>query len=561
MGSIFFEITIILCLAAFLSLIFRLLKQPAILAFILTGILIGPFGQLQLVSREVLQTMGEVGITLLLFMLGLEMRFKDFRLIGKTVLWVGIVQIVCSLILGYMLSLFFGFSQISSFYIGLALAFSSTVVIVKILSDKKDLNSLYGKISVGLLLIQDFFAILILVLLSGLKSNLTILDLESFGFVILKGLALFASVFYLSRSLFPKFLDAIAKSEETLFLFSLAWVFGLAAIVSSPQVGFSIEIGGFLAGIALANASENFQIIARMKALRDFFVTIFFVFLGMGMVFENFNSIWLPILAFSLFVILVKPLIVMIAMGLIGYRKRTSFLTALGMGQISEFSLIIFFLGKKLGHISGSIVSLVMGVAIITFIVSTYMIINGNFLYRLLKKYLWVFERKHTEKEDMGNFLEMGDLKKHVVLIGAHMMGQGILDALEELEDQVVVVDFDPGIINMLKSKGITSLFGDISDLDIQERVRLDKAKLVISTIPDLEDNLFLIKGLNKSNRLAKIIVVAQEGNDAIILYKAGADYVVLPHLSSGRHIVKILKENKLETLDTLKSKDLSLLS
>lgn len=559
MGNVFFDITIIIALASFLSIIFRLFKQPPILAYILTGIIIGPFGQFQLGSRDLMQVMGEFGITLLLFMLGLEMKIKDLKAIGPTVFIVGIVQIVFTQLLGYFMASSLGFSPISAFYISIALTFSSTIIIIKILSDKRDLKSLYGKISIGLLLVQDFFAILILVLLSGLKPNSAeIVSVQGLSLVVLKALFLFTFVIFLSKTIFPKFIHLIAKSEESLFLFSIAWVFGVAAIVSSRFIGFSVEIGGFLAGIALANSSENFQIIARMKALRDFFVTIFFVFLGMGMQILDLTSVIIPAVLFSFFVILIKPAITMIGISLMGYRKRTSFLTGINLAQVSEFSLIIIFLGNKLGHIPGSIVSLITAVVVITSVVSTYFIMHSNSLYRQFGKYL-IFERRHSRNENIGSE-ELGDLKDHVVLIGANRMGESILNALQDLEKKMVVVDFDPDIVKELKNRGIVTIFGDIADLEIQDRANLNKADLVISTVADPEDNLILIKGLNHSNRQAKIIVMAQEAADAKDLYKAGADYVVLPHLSGGRHVAKILKDNKLDEISSFKAKDLDYL-
>ncbi|RJQ37478.1 hypothetical protein C4559_03615 [Candidatus Microgenomates bacterium] len=561
MENIFLEITIVLSLAAFFSIIFRFFKQPPILAYILTGIIIGPFGQLQLGSHDLLKIMGEFGITLLLFMLGLEMKVKEFKTIGKTVIILGIGQLVLTLVSGFLLAQRFGFSQAASFYTAIALTFSSTVIIVKILSDKKDLNSLYGKISIGFLLIQDFFAVLVLVLLSGLNVSffqLQMIELDKLSIVAIKGLVLFLSIIFLSKAILPKIVNVIAKSSETLFLFSVAWVFGVAAIVSSPSVGFSVEIGGFLAGIALANASENFQIIARMKALRDFFVTIFFVFLGMRMVFENIGSIVFPILVLSVFVILFKPLIVMSVMGILGYRKRTSFLTAVSMGQISEFSLVIIFLGNRIGHISNEIVSLITAVGIISFVISAYLTAYASSLFKILSSPLGFFEKKETQKENLGSLKEgLNGLKNHVVLIGASKMGESILNALQDLDKKIVVVDFDPDIVEILRKKDLISVFGDIADIDIQERVGLDKAKLVISTISDPDDNMFLIKELNRNNKSAKVIVMAQDGEDAKTLYKAGADYVALPHLSGGRHVAKILKEDNLDEIASFKSKDL----
>lgn len=551
MSAIFLEITIIICLASLLSILFRLLKQPTILAYILTGIIVGPFGQLQFGNPEIFRTLAELGITFLLFMVGLELKFSDLRSVGKIAVITGISQIVFTSLVGYAIAILLGFSQIAALYIAIALTFSSTVIIVKLLSDKKDLNSLYGKISVGFLLVQDFVAILILMFLSGFsQTNGAAISLVDFGTVLLKGFLLFAAIVYLSRSIFPRLTDIIAMSAETLFLFSIAWAFFVSAVVSSAPFGFSIEIGGFLAGLALANSSENFQIAARIRALRDFFITIFFVLLGMNMVFADINAIFLAALILAVFVLIGNPVIVMIIMGFLRYRRRTSFFAGLTVAQISEFSLIVVFMGNKLGHISNEVVALVTMVGVITFTLSSYMILGNNILYRWLGRYLGIFERKDTYEEQIGKHKIFKD---HVVLVGANRTGQSILDGLKDSGHQVVVIDFDPDIIKKLENQNIDSFFGDITDLEIQEVAQLVCAKLVISTVADIDDNLFLLQALKANNKKAKVIVIAQDQNEAKELYKAGADYVVLPHLAGGRHIAKVISENKIENIGRLK--------
>lgn len=537
MESIFLEITLIIILASFFSIIFNFLKQPAILAYILTGIIIGPFGNLQLQSQDFLKTLGELGITFLLFMVGLELRFSDLKSVGKISLMTGIGQILFTSLIGYFISLALGFSQVASLYIAIALTFSSTIIIVKLLSDKKDLQSLYGKISVGFLLVQDFFAILFLIFLSSFSQGLA--SWESILFSLAKGIFLFVLVLFLSKSLFPKILDRIASSPEVLFLFSIAWALGLSALVASPPLGFSIEIGGFLAGLALANSSENFQIIGKVKSLRDFFITIFFVILGMSMSFSSFSNILFPVLVFSLFVLIGNPIIVMIIMGLMGFRKRTSFLAGLTVAQISEFSLIIVFLGQRIGHLSSEVVSLVTAVGVITFAASTYMILNGDKLYKALSIYLSIFERSKTSEEYVD---DLDGIKNHVVLIGVNRMGTSVLNALLEHKQSVLAVDFNPDVIKNLKERKIKNLFGDISDLEIQERANLESAKLIISTVSDIEDNMILISEIKKIKDRPKIVVIANDNREEEELYKVGADYVIQPYVLSGKHLAHLIK-------------------
>jgi Kef-type K+ transport system membrane component KefB/voltage-gated potassium channel Kch len=564
MGNVFLDLTVIICIAAFFSLVFRFFKQPEILAYIVTGVLIASFHFFKAGSQDVLQTMSQVGVTLLLFMVGLEIRVSELFSIGKSLFIASIGQVFLTFIAGFLISSFFKFDVLTSFYVATALTFSSTIVVVKLLSDQRELHSLHAKFSLGILLVQDIVAIFLLMFLSGFGKHVPGTNfLITFSLILAKGALLIGIVWLLSREVFPKVLDSIAKSSETLFLVSLAWAFGLAAIVSSRYVGFSIEIGGFLAGVALANSMVNYQIIAKAKILRDFFIVIFFVLLGIQMSFANLSQIIIPAIALSVFVLIAKPFIVMILISISGYRKRTAFLTGISLSQLSEFSLILIFIGYKLGHISQEIVSLITLVSLITFAFSTYMITHWKNLYRHMSKKIDFMERKNAKKDEInvqGESLE--NLKDHVVVIGGDQMGQSIMEALlEDKGTEVVVVDFDPSIVKKLENKKVHRLFGDISDLDIQERARIDKAKLVISTIPDVEDNILLLKELKHENRKAKIVMMALDSRDAKALYKEGVDYVILPHLAGGRQVAKIISGNHIDSIENLRKNDLVYLS
>ena len=557
------DLTVIICLAAFLSLVFRFLKQPEILAYILTGIIIGSFHLFQSSSQDMLQTMSQLGVTLLLFMVGLEIRVSELFSIGKSLLIASVGQIILTFLAGFAISIFFGMGLLPAFYIATALTFSSTIIVVKILSDKREMHSLYAKFSLGILLAQDIVAIGLLMFLSGFNAQAsTAQSIINLALVMLKGAVLVGIVIFLSKKIFPKVIESITKSPETLFLVSLAWVFGLAAVVSSPYVGFTIEIGGFLAGLALANSMANYQIIAKAKILRDFFIVIFFVLLGIQMSFGQLQSIIFPAVILSIFVIILKPFLTMVVMTAMGYRKRTAFLTGLSLSQISEFSLILVFTGNKIGVLDKTVVSMVTLVGLVSFFVSSYALINSKKLYRILGPKLDFLEKKNAKKDEIQQAEDsMENLSGHVVVVGGDQMGESIMEALQEIGMEVVVVDFDPRVVERLKDKNVHRLFGDIADLDIQERAKLDEAKMVISTIPDIEDNLLLLKELKHENRKAKIVVTAMDTRDAKILYKEGADYVILPHLAGGRQIAKIILDDHLDNIENLKQKDQKYLS
>ncbi|MCL4387175.1 cation:proton antiporter, partial [Patescibacteria group bacterium] len=336
MSNVFLETGIIITLAAILGAGVRFFRQPLILAYITTGLIIGPLSLMGVKNQDALNFLSELGITFLLFLVGLELSLKELKTVGKIALAAGLGQIVFTSLVGFILTSLLGFNMVSSIYVSVALTFSSTIIVVKLLAEKRDLNSLYGKITVGFLLVQDFVAISALILLSGFSSNSN--SWWNFPLIIIKGFLLLFLVLYLSKKVIPSVFSKIAKSSELLFLTSIAWCFVFASV--SYLIGFSLEIGAFLAGLALATTQQNWQIAAKIKPLRDFFIVIFFIILGSQMVITNLSQLWFPVIALSLFVLIGNPLILMFIFGRMGLRKRTSFFAGVTVAQISEFSLI-----------------------------------------------------------------------------------------------------------------------------------------------------------------------------------------------------------------------------
>jgi voltage-gated potassium channel Kch len=359
---------------------------------------------------------------------------------------------------------------------------------------------------------------------------------------------------FLGRKVLLPLFDKISQSQELLFLTSLAWCFGTAVLVS--KTGFSIEIGGFLAGLALANSSEHFQISAKIKSLRDFFILIFFVILGSSLIGASFSGIIWPMIILSLFVLVGNPLIVMAIMGIMGYRKRTGFMCGVTVAQISEFSLILAALGLKLGHLNNSVVSLITGVGIITITVSSYMVLYSEKIFVKISKHLSIFEKKRNKEKTAYDF----EFRKPIVMIGAHRVGKNIASHLSK--DDLLIIDFDPDIMGEMKRKGYAVLFGDIADEEIADKSNFDSAKLVICTSPDFEDNMRILSRIKsiKKNK-PKIIVRAEDENNARDFYKEGADYVIIPHLTSGQYIGKLIAgDGDFKALEQLKKKDLKLI-
>jgi Kef-type K+ transport system membrane component KefB/DNA-binding NarL/FixJ family response regulator len=537
-SDIFLDLALVLVLAAVFGVGATLLRQPPILGYVAAGVLASITGLIPFAERAPFEALSQIGVALLLFIVGLEMNIRDLKTVGKSAVITGVGQIVFTSVAGYFIVRALGFAVLPSVYLAVALTFSSTIIVVKLLTEKKDLSSLYGKIAVGFLLVQDFVAVVALMFLSGFAADSSLTNTELALFA-LKAVTLLGGVFLLSRYVFPKLVHRLARFPEILFVSSLAWALGLAALVGSRWFGFSIEIGGFLAGLALAGSVEHIQIGSRIRPLRDFFVTLFFVTLGFSLSLGSVGNLWGPALILSVFILLGNPIIVLILMGLLGFRRRTSFLSSITVAQISEFSLILVLLGWRLGHLPIEAVALTTMVGIITMVASTYMILHGEWLATRLDPLLRFFERSHPlERRDSLS----SELSGHTVLVGCHRMGQEILKALLREKVSVVVVDFDPDIFDRLRPAKVPVVFGDISDPDVREAARIPKARMVLSTVGDIHDSLRMLASIKLLRRRPVVVLTAQDNDEAKRLYEAGADYVILPHFVSGEHIAHTLK-------------------
>ncbi len=558
MSHIFLEITIVLVLATALGMVAKFLRQPTILGYIAAGLIMGPLGIMRLDNIEVIDAMAQIGITLLLFLVGMELRLRELRSVGKPALLTGLGQIVFTAAIGMLIARGLGYAMMPALYVAAALTFSSTIIVVKLLTEKKSLETLYGKIVVGFLLIQDFVALFVLIALSSLDGSGSSVPALTLVMTLVRGVLLFLAAVVIGRYVLPRALRLVAHSQELLFLASLSWGMGVAALVTVPQIGFSIEIGGFLAGVAMSDAMEHFQIGSRVRSLRDFFIVMFFVALGSHVALGSIADIWIPTLVFSLFVIIGNPLIVMVIMGALGYRSRTSFLASVTVAQISEFSFILMALGHRLGHVDEAAVSMITAVGIITITVSSYMIIYGERLHETLRPVLRIFERRHAVKEDAAADHEMRD---HVILVGANRTGHAIIRSLENGHSDFLVVEFNPDVVKRLLARGIRAIYGDITDTDMTETADLARARVIISTPDAYETSLALLHHARRLNPTVKVVLTAANDYDARNLYAAGADYVLLPHFVGGLQIAQLLGDDRdLGMLPDLKAKDLAAL-
>jgi len=529
--EVFLEISIIIALTVLIAGVMKLLKQPLIIGYILTGIIISPFFLNVIKSVDTITIFSQIGIAFLLFIVGMNLNPKVIKEVGKVSLITGLGQIVFTSLIGFLICIIFGFSIIVSLYIAIALTFSSTIIIMKLLSDKGDIEKLYGKISIGFLLVQDFCAIILLLFISSFSNNLSVSWSTILLLLPITGGIILASIYVL-----PKLSGFFAKSQEFLFLFSIGWGLGLAALFY--YLGFSMEIGALIAGISLSISPYHYEISSKMKPLRDFFIILFFILLGSQMVFGNIGSLIIPAIVFSLFILIGNPLIVIVLMGILGYRKKTSFQAGLTVAQISEFSLILIALGVKVGHLTNEILSLVTIVGLITITGSTYMISYSDKIYPHISKYLSIFEKKKIKRK-----WQVQDKNFELILFGYNRIGSDILQSFKKLKKKFLVVDYNPETISSLSRQKINCKYGDADDEEFLNEMDWKHAKMVVSTIPDFDTNMLIIDRVLESNKKAIIIVVSYNTKEADLLYKKGATYVIMPHFLGGKYASRMIRE------------------
>ena len=546
--NIFVELSIIIIIAVVVAGIMRLLKQPLIISYILTGIIVSPYFLNIVKSTDAIATFAQIGVALLLFMVGLNLNPKIIKDVGKVSLITGVGQVIFTSVFGFFIGKLLGFSTIVSIYVAIALTFSSTIIIMKLLSDKGDLETLYGRIAIGFLIVQDLIVIVILMVIASIPAgiNFTTLALET----VFKGIGILLLLFLISIYIFPRITKAIAKSQEFLLLFSIGWCFAIATLFY--YLNFSIEAGALLAGITMSLTPFRYEISSKMKPLRDFFIILFFILLGSQMVFTNISQYIIPIIIFSVFILIGNPLIVIMLMGLLGYTKRNSFLAGLTVAQISEFSLIFIALGVSVGHLTNEILSFVTIIGLITIAGSTYLILYANKIYPYLSKHLGIFERK-GEKVDEHKYHKDGIYD--LLLFGYNRIGYDILESFKKIKKRFLVIDFDPETITKLAKEGFDCKYGDANDSELLNELKFSKVKMVVSTIHNLDTNLLLINKIRESNKKAIITVVSHQIDEAMKLYDAGATYVLMPHFLGGHHVSTMIAEHGLNLNKFLKEK------
>ena len=538
---IFTEVAVVLATASVVGAICLWLRQPLISAFILVGILVGPVGLDWVHAHDQVELFAELGVSVLLFVVGLKLDPGLIRSVGMVSVVAGIGQIGLTAVLGYSLALLFGFEAFAAFYVAAALTFSSTIIIVKLLSDKREIDALHGRIALGILIVQDIVVVLLMLALGAYGSEVSEagLALEILE-VLAKGSGFLFLVGLLTRFVLPLLLHSLARSSELIVLFAIAWAIGLAAL--GVALGFSQEVGALVAGVSLAATPYRAALAARLVTLRDFLLLFFFIELGVNIDVAHLATAVVPAIVLSLFVLIGKPLMVMALMGRMGYVRQTSTMTGLTLGQISEFSFILAALGLTMGHIGKETVGLITLIGIITIGISTYMILYSYRIANWLSPVTGIFEREiHHPEEDLGDSSTYRQVD--VVIFGLGRYGRNIARELRDRGFRVLGVDFDPEVVSFWHKQGLPILYGDSEDPELFHSIPLAHAKWVINTIRGRDQCLVLLHTLKQHNFKGRIALTAHTMNDKEALINVGADLVLLPFRDAAREAVDLLQE------------------
>jgi Kef-type K+ transport system membrane component KefB len=565
------SIGICVAAAALLALVGWRFRQPLILAYLVTGVIIGPHGLNFVTDQASIATVAEIGLILLLFIIGLEIDIKKLASAGPAVLLTGALQVPICIGLGlgffYLIGVRNTDGNYALLYLAACMSLSSTLVVVKLLNDKFELDTLPGRITLGVLVLQDIWAVAML----AVQPNLLNPNLLPLAFSVWRGAFLVVGGFAISKYILPHLFRAVAKAPELVLVSALAWCFFLAGAAS--LIGLSREMGALIAGVSLSTFPYNLDVMAKAVSLRDFFVTLFFVALGMQIEIPSLHVVEIA-LAASAFVMVsrlsVVPILYVLRLG-----HRASLLPAINLAQVSEFSIVIASLGRTMAkpQISGDVVTIVIMTFAITSVVSTYMINSSHKVQRALSRVLKLFRIRDL---DVG---EAAPARKEsrsetVIFLGFYRDASSILFELENggtavegqvLLDKVLVVDFNPTVMAELRRRGISCVYGDIAHADTLRHAGLDSAELVLCTITDDilrgTNNLWLLRNARAACPSAKVVVSTEHIPHALELYAAGADFVYLPRLHSAHQIALILKQGLDGGFDAARASEIELLS
>lgn len=573
-GNLISSVGIAILAATIMAYIGNVFKQPLLLAYIAAGIVIGPRIGLGLVKDiNDIETISHFGLILLLFLIGLEIDIKKLKESGKSLIVSGLSQFPITVLMGIgfflLLGYTFGGVKYDLLYLAACCSLSSTTIVVKLLYGKFELDTLAGRITLGILVFQDIWAIVLLGIQPNLADPAIFQILLSFG----KGILLVVFSMLISKYILPRIFKSIAKVPELVLISSLGWCFLVCWVAGFFNL--SLEMGALIAGVAISTFPYNLDVIAKVVNIRDFFVTLFFVSLGMQIPNPLDNpSILITAAIASAFLISSRFLSIFPVLYSLKNGLRVSLLTFINLSQISEFSLVIATIGVAAGHITHDTMSVIIFVFVITSVLSTYMIKYNDSIQKALAFLLKKLGLKDIQSAVHEDEIGVG---REIALLGFFRTASSLIHELISseqnkstalrLKDRLVVVDFNPEVHKSLQSMGIKVVYGDISHPDTLHHAGIQDVKIVISTIPDTilvgTDNLKIIKHIKEICPHAKIIVTAESIERALKMYAEGADYVFIPRILAAKNLtemIDIILKNKFKKLSSIVKNEIGLL-
>ncbi len=527
MSSAYYEFAGLLFMSTLFGTLALWLRQPLIVAFIAVGVVAGPAMMGWVTARDPIDLLAQVGVTVLLFVVGLRLDIGLVRHLGPVALATGLGQLGFTITFGYLIALGLGLESMEAFYVSVALTFSSTIIIVKLLSDKREIDSLHGRIAIGFLIVQDI-AVVVAMMIMGSAGTAPSSGgpMIATALVGIKLLAALAIIFALMRYILPRLVGILARSQELLLVFAIAWGTALATLGSI--LGFSKEVGAFLAGFSLASTAYREAISSRLSSIRDFLLLFFFIDLGARLELDAITGHVLDATLLSLFVLVGNPLIVMAIMGYMGYRKRTGFLAGLTVAQISEFSIVFVAMGIALGHVGEHTLGLVTLVGIVTITLSTYMILYSQALYARVASWLGPFERANPFREAAVEHRTGSKGATDAIVFGLGRYGGRLAAQLRDQKLKVIGVDFDPESVRLMRRRGFSVVFGDAEDPDFPGQLPLRQTRWVVSTLREVDVNISLAHALRHHGFRGKLALTAHTEEDARRLRAAHAHANIL---------------------------------
>jgi Kef-type K+ transport system membrane component KefB len=542
------DITLCILFAWGLGLLAHFTRQPLILAYLIAGFFIGPFGMGWVKSQESIQIISELGLIFMLFMIGLEIDLKKIIRAGRVILFAAGGQLIGGCLLGILF--FMGISRVlggggfDGLYLSIACTLSSTVIIVKVLYEKRELDTLPGRITLGVLVLQDIFAILFL----AVQPSLADLQVSVILLSIARVVALVVTALALSRYVLPPLFHQIARRPELVLLGALAWCFLIGEI--AELLHLSREMGSLVAGVSISTFPYALDVTAKVTTLRDFFITLFFVALGMTIPIPNGSVIGLALII-AAFTVVSRVVTTFTPLYLLKQGLRASLLPAINLAQISEFSLVVIQTGITAGHIKTQTASAASFAFVLLAVLSTFVMMRSDQIVRMaigpLKRVgLRDLDHSHAEEGDEDGHGE----GRRILILGFFRAASALLSEIERqnpgLLDQIGVVDFNPVVFQTLKARGIHVTYGDISNVDTLVHAGVGKAEIIILSVPDSllkgANNEKLVRHVRSLNTAAKIISTADVLSDVADQYAAGADYVVVTRLSDAHELFTVIE-------------------